>query len=141
MIFPSKSNPSKSKGFTLVELLVVMTITMVAIGLVGGLAVDGYTKFQAKSELMKLERLVVQANTQSFAVERVLRLAINGQEAELTIDDRRLFFKTFEFIRFPNEVITFNKMGFPNKNSITVDVLGKAKRISLENRDINANSF
>lgn len=122
---------SRSRGFTLVELLVVMTIIAVAMGLVGGLAVNGYTKYQAKAEVMTVERLIEQANIRSFATEQSLTLELTQNAIELRSEQGTLFSQTFEYLQLPGDSIVFNSKGIPSKASISVRVSGKLRRMSL----------
>lgn len=122
---------SIKNGFTLVELLVVMVIMATAMGLVGGLAVNGYTKYKAKSELMTLQRLVHQANIRAFTLEQAITLELQNNTAILRSERVELFNKTFEYLELPSENVIFNSKGIPGQLSIDIIVSGKTREMSL----------
>lgn len=123
--------PSKAKGFTLIELLVVMAISMVGLGLVGGLMVDGYTKFQVKSEIKRLETLIVKANMQSFLKEKKLSMHVQGGALAFYLDDKNVLSESFDFLTFSKTTVSFNKLGLPDQNYLVVEVAGKTKELNL----------
>lgn len=122
---------SKHTGFTLVELLVVMTISMIAIGLVGGLSVDGYTKYQAKSEFMQLKALVLKVGMESFIQEKRILIGFEDRELVLSSGGRKVFTQTFEYLEFPKSVITYGKRGYPSEKTLLVNVRGKPRILPL----------
>lgn len=123
--------PSKHSGFTLIELLVVMTISMVAIGLVGGLSVDGYTKYQAKSELMQLERLILKVNMESFVSEKRIDIIFGGNKVELNASGNAPTIYTYDYLSFPKASVSFTKKGFPNKEAILVNLRGRSRLVPM----------
>lgn len=123
--------PSKAKGFTLIELLVVMAISMVGLGLVGGLMVDGYTKFQVKSEIKRLETLIVKANMQSFLKEKKLSMHVQGGALAFYLDHKNVLSESFDFLTFSKTTVSFNKLGLPDQNYLVVEVAGKTKELNL----------
>lgn len=122
---------SKQSGFTLIELLVVMTIISVVMGLVGGVAVNGYTKYKAKAELLTIERLIQRANIQAFATEQPLFLSMEQNSLVLRTAQKEIFSKSFEYTELPTDNIVFNRQGIPSENSVDIMVSGRLRRLSL----------
>lgn len=122
---------SKSSGFTLVELLVVVTISMVAIGLVGGLTVDAYAKYNAKAELLEVERIILQASVFSFIANGRVTVELNDNEIDVVFDGKKMTSKTFEYLRFGETEVPFNRMGIAQSATVDVSVQGSIKQIDL----------
>lgn len=122
---------SKHTGFTLVELLVVMTISMIAIGLVGGLSVDGYTKFQAKSEFMQLKDLILKVNMESFVKEKSIDITFSDKKVEINSAGNTPTIYVFDYLSFPKTSVSFSKKGFPNNESVLVNIRGRSRIVPM----------
>lgn len=73
-----------ARGFTLVELLIVLAIMGLLVGLVGGVGVERLEKARAQEEWLVLERLVRGLSFRAFA---------GGREIEITGDGAQLVWR------------------------------------------------
>lgn len=67
-----------ARGFTLVELLIVLTIMGLLVGLVGGVGVNRFEKARAQEEWLIVERLVRGLAFEAFAHGREVDLSGDG---------------------------------------------------------------
>lgn len=137
----SMISPSKPSGFTLVELLVVMTIIVTATGLAGGLVVNGVAKFQTKAELQELEQIFIRASTKAFIAEKRLSIELSDRRVRIYSDESLAMESTFDHVLFNSLSIKVNKLGLMNKNSVEVLVNGNYKKINLDDVYNNAVAF
>jgi prepilin-type N-terminal cleavage/methylation domain-containing protein len=68
----------RPRGYTLIELLIVLTIVGLVAGLVGGIAVDRVEKAQVQTEARSVERLLRGLAFEAFARGRPVRLRADG---------------------------------------------------------------
>ncbi|BDX07693.1 pilus assembly FimT family protein [Planctobacterium marinum] len=127
MIFPSKQS-----GFTLVELLVVMTIIITATGLAGGLVVDGVTKFRAKAEIQDLEQTFILASSKAFVLEKRLSIKLSENQMQIYSGKSQVFEKTFNYLMFSETDFNVNRLGLIDANRIELAVNGMTKTIYLD---------
>ncbi|WP_306520505.1 prepilin-type N-terminal cleavage/methylation domain-containing protein [Rheinheimera sp.] len=69
----------KTSGFTLTELLLVVTLLGVAMLLVGPLTVQQIEKFQQKNEVFTLERILKKLSFQAFVEAKPMQLYLQGK--------------------------------------------------------------
>lgn len=123
------------KAFTLVELLVVIAIMMTAVGLVGGLAVDSTQKYQAKAELLELERIIKKGAAHSYINESQMELLLEESEASLQVNKEgelvQISFQKFASLSFPRQTLSFSYLGIPSVNNVTVINRGKSAKLDV----------
>lgn len=123
----------KNKGFTLIELMVVMAIIAVAYSLVGPNLFDAYKKMQGQAELREFKNTLNKISYQSFMNAREMQILLNGQSVKLSyVDDPKSILLTMEHIRFPQQQIIFSSAGFTNTNSVKVLINQQASELSLD---------
>ena len=78
-----RSQHKKVSGFTLTELLLVVTLLGVAMLLVGPLTVQQIEKFQLKNEMFTLERLLKKLSFQAFVTAQPTYVYLQGKAVYL----------------------------------------------------------
>jgi prepilin-type N-terminal cleavage/methylation domain-containing protein len=66
------------KGFTLIELMIVMAIVSLLLGLVGPLAINNLEKANAKQELLTIKNWLTKISYRAFHTgkEHILKLSV-----------------------------------------------------------------
>ena len=115
---------SKYKGFTLIELMVVMSIVALLLTMVGPLAINAVDKANAKQEMLTMKNWLRKISYRAFTTGTAYQLKLAGKKAELFAiesemeqsDERQqlspLITHTFESLFFQPQVLTYNKNGF-----------------------------
>ena len=78
-----KHKPIDHRGFTLIELMIVMAIMALLMALVGPLTIQGYEKMQGKEEQLALKNWLRANSYRSYAT---------GQAGEFTLDENQATF-------------------------------------------------
>lgn len=107
---------SNYKGFTLIELMVVMTIVALLVGLVGPFSVEQLGKAQAKAERLNLEKELLAVSQRAFLSDQNLKVKVNGKLLSVfstsTIEPKKIYEKTYDYIFFQPQEVTFLSSGF-----------------------------
>lgn len=114
-------NKPPNTGFTLIELMIVLTIVGFLMTMVGPLAVQSVEKAQAKQEMLMMKNWLRKVSARSFNTGQAFELKLAGVKAELYIQgetQQPLVSKTFESLFFQPQELLYNKKGF-----ITPDIL------------------
>ncbi|WDE00519.1 type II secretion system protein [Thalassomonas actiniarum] len=111
----------KVSGFTLIELMIVMSIVALLMGMVGPLAIQNLEKAQSKSELMSVKNWLKQVSFQAYISGQELKLVLKGKEAKLVKTDSEevLTDVTFEFLFFQPQTLNFNNKGYVTPTQLT----------------------
>ncbi|REL32623.1 type II secretion system protein [Thalassotalea euphylliae] len=123
----------KNRGFTLIELMVVMSIVAITYSLVGPNLFKSFdrTNFYAdKKDTMELLKAI---SYKAF---------INSQPIEVTFSDRKISYGyknqgerlevIYEHIRFPRQQLVFSSAGFPDINDLKLNFQGKTTIVNLD---------
>ena len=119
------------KGFSLVELLVVMTLSLTVLSLVGGVTLNAIRRAEAQAELTVIYNLIKKVGVMSFATGRTLVLTFDADRASVVGGDEILTEKSFDHLRFERQKVTFNRNGFPDSFKLAVNVQGQLRVIDL----------
>ena len=120
----------RQRGFTLIELMVVLVIVAAVAGLVAPSFHHSVEKMRARSEMKAVATLLDKAKTLAFCRKSTLTVQVEG--AVLTVEDEEKTLstrKTFEWLRFDPAVVVINRNGFPNTHEIRCTVQEDAETI------------
>lgn len=126
------SHAGGARGFTLVELLVVLAILGLAVALVGPLTADRLDKARAQEEWLVLERTVTGLAFRAFAEGRPVELQADGARLawrvagaeERVLSLQHLFFN-------PAQTVTINANGVAAPRQLTVRQAGRERSLAL----------
>jgi prepilin-type N-terminal cleavage/methylation domain-containing protein len=122
-----------SKGFTLIELMVVLAIISVAYSLVGPNLFNTYKKMQGQAELKEFKDTLNKISYKSFINAREVVLQLNDRSVKYRyIDEPKFITMTMEYVSFPKQEIIFSSAGFTNISSFSIEVNEQLSNISLD---------
>lgn len=123
----------KIKGFTLIELMVVMAVVALLVGLVGPLTMQQLDKAQAKAELLNLKRELVAVSQRAFFSDMQLTAKLAGKELSVFSEDNQtiIYNKNFDYLFFQPQEIVFNNIGFVSLISINANYRDEPLTINL----------
>jgi prepilin-type N-terminal cleavage/methylation domain-containing protein len=122
-----------SKGFTLIELMVVLAIISVAYSLVGPNLFNTYKKMQGQAELKEFKDTLNKISYKSFINAREVVLQLNDRSVKYRyIDEPKFITMTMEYVRFPKQEIIFSSAGFTNVSSFSIEINQQLSNISLD---------
>jgi prepilin-type N-terminal cleavage/methylation domain-containing protein len=127
----SSSFRSLNRGFTLVELLIVMAIMSLILSIVGPLTVKIVDKAQAQSELITLKNAIHKLSYKAFASATPYTLTLSSKTLKLESQRSNLSTHRFEYLSFAEQVITFNSRGYPSPETVNVFLLDRNETINL----------
>lgn len=129
------SNPPQTKakhqGFTMIELLIVLSIMATLMGLVGPLTVNSLNKYQAKVEMVEVKSLVSRYSNLAFLKGEAIQLVFRGHKVTREIDDELIDEFTFDSLSFYPTTLSFNQSGIPDITEIKLLVSEKETNIDL----------
>ena len=120
------------RGFTLVELLVVLAILGFVVALVGPLTVDRFDKARAQEEWLVLDRTVRGLAFRAFAEGRDVELRAEGAELRWQADgeDERALKLQQLFFDAP-QLVRINSNGVAEPASLALHQRGRARTLPL----------
>lgn len=119
---------SRTAGFTLVEILVVMVIAAAGISLVAPRLIGTYEKIRVYSEEQKLLDIIEAVSIRSFLRQVPQTITFKDKGLGLKNKDVKV---EFEYIGFPEASITFNGNGFPDTHALRYLVQGREKVLNV----------
>jgi prepilin-type N-terminal cleavage/methylation domain-containing protein len=115
-------NKPKNTGFTLIELMVVMSIVALLMGLVGSLAINSLEKAQAKQEMLSLKNWFRKVGVRAFYAGQAHVVKLTGKQVSLFIvgqEQQALESISLEALFFQPQVLNYSAKGFVEPNKIT----------------------
>jgi len=112
---------SKLSGFTLIELMIVMSIVALLGAMVGPMVISSFEKAQAKQELLTLKNWFKQISYRAYIGGQSLKITLDGKQTLLmTVNEENVIKKeAFEFLFFQPQELLFNNKGFVSPLSVT----------------------
>jgi prepilin-type N-terminal cleavage/methylation domain-containing protein len=121
------------KGFTLIELMVVLAIMSVAFALVAPNILKTYDKVKGKAEVVELMDIIKKISYKAF---------INGRSVEINLTNSTIYYqyndsknelnKTFNYLTFPEQNFKISQAGFAEQNELLVFYGETQHSISLQ---------
>lgn len=130
MMWASKHSSQHSmRGFTLIELIVVMLIMASLLSLVGPLAVKNVETTQYKTEEMQFKNWLVKMSHTAFYTGKPVTISLSGKVAEAQVGDKtdRL---ALNDIFFQPQTFHLSKNGFPSVDSVSYQ--GRNRQMELD---------
>jgi prepilin-type N-terminal cleavage/methylation domain-containing protein len=122
----------RGRGFTLVELLVVLAILGFVIALVGPLTVDRIDKARAQEEWLVLDRTVRGLAFRAFADGRDVELRGEGTQFTWKLGETEARSLDLAHLFFDSpQVVLINANGVAEPRSLTLRQAGRERRLDL----------
>jgi len=103
------------RAFTLIELMIVMTIVALLMGMVGPLAINSLDRAQAKQEMLTVKNWLRKVSARAFSTGQAHVVKLSGKNVQLYVkgDEQNLIEnKTFESLFFQPQLVSYSKKGF-----------------------------
>jgi len=121
----------KHRGFTLIELIIVLTIMAMLMGLVGPLMISSLEKSQAKVEAMTFSNWLKKVSFKALMRSEPLILVLNGKQARLENEQQQLKLVNFDYLFFQPQTVRFNSKGFPEQTRLVYQLRGDRRELAL----------
>jgi len=119
------------RGFTLVEILLVVVLMSVLIALVAPLGIQQVEKARAQAEWLTLDREIGRLSLDAFVRSDFVTLVAAGKQLEWQFDDGRKGAIEFEQLFFsPEQQVTINPNGIADR--LQIEVLQRERRRTLQ---------
>jgi len=135
----------KQVGFTLIELMVVMSIVALLMGMVGSLAINSVDKAKAKEELLTVQNWLKKLSSRAYFSGLEHNLVFSGKQVSLFSElnsTTPLKVVEFDFLFFQPQTLFFNGNGFVTPTTIETSYRNQIVRYNLTdwvNGEINTN--
>lgn len=118
-----KSIKRINRGFTLIELMIVMSIVALLMGLVGPMVIGSVEKAQAKQELLTAKNWFLKISHRAFSSGQTLYLELAGKKVTLYSTNHQnkkqiIHTELMEYVFFKPKILTYNAKGFVYPDSI-----------------------
>jgi len=110
----------KVEGFTLIELMIVMSIVALLTGMVGPLAISSVEKTQAKQEMLSLKYWLKKIADRAYYTGKEYNVSFEGKQVTLTTKDSTQLIEkiSLETIFFQPQVVSYSAKGFIDKEQV-----------------------
>lgn len=122
---------SKTQGFTLLELLIVISILGLVVTLVSPLAAERVDKANAKSEFLAFKGTLKLQSLRAFTRGVSTKIVLHNHYFKSVDSDGEVRSETFKYIQFPRQELVINTNGYPSVSSIAVSVHSVARTIEF----------
>jgi len=140
-MFPNKMKKynTVSSGFTLIELMIVMSIVALLLSLVGPMAIQNLEKAEAKQEMLMMKNWLKKISYRASATGQQHQLKLSGNKAELymIVTDQNestshtLITKTFNSLFFKPQQLTYSIKGFVSPEELQAQYRSKDLTINI----------
>lgn len=115
-----------SRGFTLIELMVVMAIVGILSSLIIPFTVEQVEKTQVKQEIQELHLLLKQIKGETFAKGKAVQLGFYSNTMSLGESD-----VVFDALRFPEQTLNVSKMGVVTPSLLEFRISGETRILDI----------
>ncbi len=105
---------SASKGFTLIEVLIVIVILMTMIALVSPLGIQQVERAQARHDLLTIKRLLVNASNLSFSSGESVKITLANQLIRIEKPNTEETIRLEQLSFSQRQILVFNRNGYPD---------------------------
>ncbi|WP_085298083.1 prepilin-type N-terminal cleavage/methylation domain-containing protein [Cognaticolwellia mytili] len=122
------------RGFTLIELMIVMSIVALLMGMVGPLAINSLEKAQAKQEMLTVKNWLKKVSFRAFTTGKEHVVKFSGKNIILHLKGEALSpieNKTFESLFFQPQQLSYSAKGFVSPKLLSGTFRGKPMVINL----------
>ncbi|MCV2883294.1 prepilin-type N-terminal cleavage/methylation domain-containing protein [Aestuariibacter sp. AA17] len=127
----SRFNRTDSTGFSLIELLVVMSIVTLLMSLVGPLVLNQVEKTRVRVEVLELNSWLAGLPKQAIMLGSPLSLSFNGKQVAVKTGTQILSEKSFSYLFFKPADITYSRKGLTPNVSLDYQVGNKNYSLQL----------
>lgn len=123
-----------NSGFTLIELIIVLSIVSLLLAVVAPISIKAVDKTEAKTELLNTTKWIKNIGFQAFIEQQSYALELNGNSLNLYTkpSNKLVKSKTLESLSFTQQWVNFNANGFIVPQQIQGHFRGEPLSISLE---------
>ena len=120
-------------GFTLIELMIVLSIVALILTMVGPFALNIIDKAQAKQERLSIENWLSKVSALSFYSGQTYKVEFNGNAVSLfsTQKEQTIEKVSFDSLFFQPQTLVFNSKGNANQTLIQGSFKGQPMPIDL----------
>lgn len=134
------SSLKRLRGFSLIELLIVLSIMMTLLGLVGGNVIESVERTRAQAEVVSFFELLKKCGVSAFASGQSLSIVLDGNRVTIEPSTGQVREVIYEYLDFEDYQMTFLRNGLPDTVNLTVNVSGKLRQLDFaETFDITQN--
>lgn len=125
---------TQSSGFTLVELLIVLTIIGLTASLVAPLGAKQFDKARAQEEWLTLRRTVDGLAFRAYSLGRETELHAKGTSLEWAFADGKKGHLDFKKVFFaPEQTISIDRNGYADRDRLELRMAGAPRELTLNN--------
>jgi prepilin-type N-terminal cleavage/methylation domain-containing protein len=124
----------KQQGFTLIELMIVMSIVALLMGLVGPLAINSLEKAQAKQELLTVKNWLKKISYRAFTTGQTHIVKLAGKNVMLYSKGQQTMpieNRDFEALFFQPQELIYNKKGIVSPSNLVGTYKGQPLLLNL----------
>ena len=125
------SSLKQVRGFSLIELLIVLSIMMTLLGLVGGNVIESVERTRAQAEVVSFFELLKKCGVSAFASGQSLSVVLDGNRVTIEPSTGQVREVIYEYLDFEDYQMTFFRNGLPDTVNLTVNVSGKPRQLDF----------
>ncbi|WP_022945999.1 type II secretion system protein [Pseudoalteromonas ruthenica] len=120
------------KGFTLIELIVVMAIVSLLVGLVGPFTIGSVERANAQAEALTLQNYFKRLSYLAYASQSPKQIELKTNTLKvLNVQTNEVKSRQFEYISFETGTLMLNKYGFFTPSTVSISYRKVEKTIDL----------
>lgn len=130
-----KKHQNPNTGFTLIELMIVMSIVALLMGMVGPLAINSLERAKAKQEMLTVKNWLRKVSSRAFSTGQAHVVKLSGKNVQLYVkgDEKNLIEnKTFESLFFQPQLVNYSKKGFVSTDIVAGTYRNRPLTINLK---------